>query len=56
MDDAKAAVADAYGVFVGFTDDDDDLNESQIAVNGGRSPGGVEEEGHSTGGGIRVAV
>lgn len=56
MDDAKAAVADAYGVFVGFTDDDDDLDESRIAVNGGRSTAGVDEKLHSTGGGIRVAV
>lgn len=56
MDDAKAAVADAYGVFVSFTDDDDDLDQSQLAASGGRSAAGAEEKGHRTGGGIRVAV
>lgn len=56
VDDAKAAVADTYGIFVGFTDEDDeDLDQSQLAVNGDHPTPEVEEKGYSTGG-IRVAV
>ena len=60
VDDAKEAVADKYGIFVGFTDDNDDadvddLNQSQPSVSNGHSTAGVEEKGHPTSG-LRVAV
>ena len=55
VDDAKAAVAEAYGAFVDFADDDDCLDQSQVATNGERSTAGVEENGHSTAA-VRVAV